>query len=88
VQRFEIACGAVEAGRGVAGIFDRNFTKTGGKAHGTGTREGWCATPDALAHPARTAVLAARSRVARIQVLTIFSHVFRRATETELKLCK
>lgn len=86
MQRLEIARGAVEAGRGVAGIFDRNFAQAGGKAHGTGTREGWCATPDALAHPARTAVLAARSRVARIQVLTVFPHVFRCATETKFTI--
>lgn len=83
-QRLEIACGTVEAGRGVASILDRDFAQTGGKTHGTGARERGSATPNAFTYPARTAVLAARSRVARIQVLTVFPYVFRCAIAMRL----
>lgn len=35
VQRFEIACSTVEAGRGVAGVLDRDFAQAGGKTDRT-----------------------------------------------------
>lgn len=59
VQRLEIACRSVEAGRGVAGVVDGNLAEAGGEAYGAGARERRCATPGALAHPAGAAVLAA-----------------------------
>lgn len=52
VQGLQIACGTVEAGRGVASVLDGDFAQAGGKTDGTGTRERWCATPDALSYPA------------------------------------
>jgi len=75
VQRPEVARGTVEARRGVAGILDRDLAQAGGESHGTRTREGRSAAPDALAHPARAAVLAPRSRVAGVQVLAVLPHV-------------
>lgn len=59
VQRLEIACRSIETGRGVAGIVDGNFAEAGGESYGAGARERRCTTPDALAHPAGAAVLAA-----------------------------
>lgn len=88
VQRLEIACGTVETGRGVAGILDRDFAEAGGKTDRAWTCERWCATPDALAYSAWAAVLAARSRITWVQMLTVFSHVFRCAAETELKVSR
>lgn len=86
MQRLEIACRAVEAGRGIAGVRDRDLAQTCGEAHGAGTRERRSATPDALAHSARAPVLAARSRVTWIQVLAVLSHVFRCAAENKILL--
>lgn len=83
VQRLEITRGTVEAGRGVAGVLDRDLAQAGGESHGARTLEGRGAAPDALAHPARAAVLATRSSVARVQMLAVLPHVFRRAAATE-----
>lgn len=81
-ERFQIASGTVQTRRRVARVLDRYLAQARGKSDRTGTGKRRCATPATFLHPARTTVLTAWSRVARVQMLTVFSHVFRRASVT------
>lgn len=75
VERPQNAATVVQARRGVAGVVDLDFAKTGAESNWTVANESGGAAVQALANPARAPVLASRPRQARISVLTKLSHV-------------
>lgn len=82
VQGFQIARRPVQTRRRVASVVEFDLAQTGRVSYRAGTLEGRRPILD-VDHPAGSAVLTTRSGMAGVQILTIFSNVLGRTTETK-----
>ena len=86
VQGGEVAAAPVTAGRGVAGVVHRGLAQRVGEAQGAGAGEGGDLALVLVHHAAPSVLTDLLPRAAGVEVLAVFSNIFRGASSKQSHL--